>query len=48
MRQSGDIMFRLADIYQHADVLKMAQEAVLKYGDQIRDEEQRENDGRER
>ena len=48
VRQSGDIMFRLADIYQHADVLRMAQEAVLKYGDQIRDEEQRGNDGRER
>ena len=31
VRQSGDIMFQLADIYQHADVLRMAQEAVLKY-----------------
>ena len=30
VRQSGDIMFRLADIYQHADVLHMAQDAVLK------------------
>ena len=29
VRQSGDLMFRLADIYQHADVLRMAQEAVL-------------------
>ncbi len=32
VRQSGDIMFRLADIYQHADMLRMAQDAVLKYG----------------
>jgi len=32
VRQSGDIMFRLADIYQHADVLKAAQDCVLKYG----------------
>ena len=31
VRQSGDLMFRLADIYQHADVLKAAQECVLKY-----------------
>ena len=30
VRQSGDIMFRLADIYQHADVLKCAQDCVLK------------------
>ena len=29
VRQSGDLMFRLADIYRHADILKMAQEAVL-------------------
>ncbi|MCR4839616.1 MAG: ATP-dependent DNA helicase RecG [Eubacterium sp.] len=31
VRQSGDLMFRLADIYHHADVLKAAQECVLKY-----------------
>ena len=31
VRQSGDIMFHLADIYQHADVLKAAQDCVLKY-----------------
>ena len=29
VRQSGDLMFRLADIYHHADILKMAQDAVL-------------------
>ena len=32
VRQSGDIMFRLADIYQHADVLKCAQDCVLRAG----------------
>ena len=29
VRQSGDVMFRLANIYDHADVLKAAQELVL-------------------
>ena len=32
VRQSGDIMFRLADIYQHADALKCAQDCVLRAG----------------
>ena len=36
VRQSGDIMFRLADIYNHADMLRTAQEIVLKYGDDIK------------
>lgn len=36
VRQSGDIMFRLADIYNHSDMLRMAQEIVLKYGDDIK------------
>lgn len=29
VRQSGDLMFRVANIYDHADVLKAAQELVL-------------------
>jgi len=29
VRQSGEIMFRVADIYDHADMLKAAQETVL-------------------
>ncbi len=37
VRQSGDLMFRLADIYQHADVLQMAQDCILKYENELRD-----------
>ena len=29
VRQSGDLMFRVADIYEHADLLKAAQDYVL-------------------
>ena len=32
IRQSGDIAFRVADIYSHADILRRAQEAAIKYG----------------
>jgi len=28
VRQSGDMLFQLGDIYNHADVLKMANDAV--------------------
>lgn len=35
VRQSGDIMFKMADIYNHAEMLKMAQDIALKYGDEI-------------
>ena len=35
IRQSGDMPFMIADIYNHADMLKAAQELVLKYGDDI-------------
>lgn len=35
IRQSGDICFQLADIYNHADMLRLAQEIVIKYGDTL-------------
>ncbi|MCR5147627.1 MAG: ATP-dependent DNA helicase RecG [Eubacterium sp.] len=33
IRQSGDVIFRVADIYNHHDMLKAAQDTVIKYGD---------------
>lgn len=33
IRQSGEMMFSLADIYNHADMLKLAQETALNYAD---------------
>jgi ATP-dependent DNA helicase RecG len=38
IRQSGDIMFQLADIYNHADMLKTAQEVAINYGDSLQAE----------
>ncbi len=35
IRQSGETLFRLADIYNHADMLKIAQEVLAKYGEII-------------
>ena len=35
IRQSGDMIFKVADIYNHADILRKAQDAVLKYGDEL-------------
>lgn len=35
IRQSGDMLFKVADIYNHADILKKAQDCVLKYGDEL-------------
>lgn len=35
IRQSGDVMFKVGDIYNHADMLKAAQEAYDGYGDEI-------------
>ena len=35
IRQSGDIMFKVGDIYNHADMLKAAQEVYGRYGDEI-------------
>lgn len=32
IRQSGETLFALADIYNHADMLKLAQEMLKKYG----------------
>lgn len=37
IRQSGDMIFRVADIYNHADILRKAQDAVLKYSDDLQD-----------
>ena len=33
IRQSGDVNFRVADIYNHSDMLKKAQDAVINYSD---------------
>lgn len=38
IRQSGEAMFVLADIYNHSDMLLIAQEVVSKYGDTIEPE----------
>ena len=35
IRQSGETLFKLADIYNHSDMLRMAQEVLEKYGDVI-------------
>ncbi|MBQ8165652.1 MAG: ATP-dependent DNA helicase RecG, partial [Lachnospiraceae bacterium] len=35
IRQSGEMLFMLADIYNHSDMLKIAQEILAKYGDSI-------------
>ncbi|MDE5872790.1 MAG: ATP-dependent DNA helicase RecG, partial [Lachnospiraceae bacterium] len=40
IRQSGDVLFSLADIYNHADMLKLAQEAWSKYGITLLDGEE--------
>ena len=35
IRQSGEAIFVMADIYNHADMLKLAQTILLKYGDTL-------------
>ena len=35
IRQSGETIFKLADIYNHSDMLKLAQEVLEKYGKMI-------------
>ncbi len=35
IRQSGEVLFTLADIYNHADMLKLAQDIYRKYGDNV-------------
>lgn len=37
IRQSGEMMFRIGDIYNHADMLRAAQDVYDKYGAQIDD-----------
>ena len=37
IRQSGELMFRIGDIYNHADMLRAAQDVYDKYGAQIED-----------
>lgn len=39
IRQSGEVSFELADIYNHADMLKLAQQAFLEYGNSLLDGE---------
>ena len=38
IRQSGEILFRLADIYNHADMLKLARDVWEEYGGSLFDE----------
>ena len=40
IRQSGDVLFSLADIYNHADMLKLAQDVWSKYGITLLDGEE--------
>lgn len=37
IRQSGDMLFQVGDIYNHADMLKAAQEIYKKYGTKLQD-----------
>lgn len=41
IRQSGEALFTLADIYNHADMLKLAQDAWNSYGATLLDDEER-------
>lgn len=36
IRQSGDVLFKVGDIYKHADMLKAASEIYKRYGDKIK------------
>ena len=38
IRQSGDVLFKMGDIYKHADMLKAASDVYEKYGSRIRTE----------
>ena len=44
IRQSGDMQFNIADIYNHSDMLKMAQDVYNEYGDRIIPFENRSTD----
>ena len=33
IRQSGDLLFKVADIYKHHEMLMLAQDTVIKYAD---------------
>ena len=35
IRQSGDMQFNIADIYNHADMLRLAQEILDKHSDTV-------------
>ncbi len=35
IRQSGEMLFQLADIYNHSDMLKLAQEVLSRYGNSL-------------
>ena len=35
IRQSGDMDFQIADIYKHADMLRLAQDISLEFGNEI-------------
>ncbi len=41
IRQSGEMLFNLADIYNHADMLKLAQDVWCKYGVTLLDDEEK-------
>ena len=35
IRQSGELMFKVGDIYNHADMLRAAQDVYDRYGQEI-------------
>ena len=35
IRQSGEVLFKIADIYNHVDMLMLAQDVLAKYGSRI-------------
>ena len=42
IRQSGDVQFNIADIYNHADMLRLAQEVLGRYKDKVIPDSSRE------
>ncbi|MBR1815823.1 MAG: ATP-dependent DNA helicase RecG [Lachnospiraceae bacterium] len=42
IRQSGDVQFNIADIYNHADMLRLAQEVLRRYKDKVIPDSSRE------
>ena len=43
IRQSGEALFNLADIYNHADMLRLAQDILQQFGDSLKPPNTRQN-----